>query len=201
MSVLLNSISDSESTSTEVPEPPEVPEELADLSQNQDETLDLQLGLNALGGLNHARACAATERSNRRFDDRNHRMHETRMKALGMEGEEKEPGTDDMAQQVLIRSPIHYHYQSPPPANQPTPQQPQPVQQPAPQPVQPATGLSNLAKAAIVTSALLGTGGMGAALYALLNQGGDTVINRLDDSQTGIRLVPPGPPKHKEGGN
>lgn len=104
-------------------------EAMADLSQNLDEALDLQLGFGAIGGLRHSAACDAAERSQRRYDDRNHRLHEARMKKLGVEGEE--PEAEDMAQQVLIRSPVtHNHYHEPkseaPPQHVPPQQQPQP---------------------------------------------------------------------------
>jgi len=102
---------------------PELP---ADLSQNLDEAADLQLGLGALGGLRHSAACEMAEKSQRRYDERNHRLHELRMRRLGLEGEET-CEDEDMHQQVLIRSPIvHNHYQSPAAAQQP--------QQPATQP-------------------------------------------------------------------
>ena len=90
----------------------QIAEEVPDLTQNHDEALDLSLGFAALGGLRHSAACNAAEKSDQRFDERNHRLHESRMKRLGLEGSEEPPEEDDgMTQQVLIRSPIiHNHY-------------------------------------------------------------------------------------------
>lgn len=177
----------SDSTNSESSQP--VIEELADLTQNHDESLDLALAFGAIGGLRHSAACDAAERSTRRFDDRQHRFHETRMKAMGMEGEEQKPEADDMAQQVLIRSPVnhHYHYPSGPAA---APQQPS---QPASPPQQ---GMSPWTKAAIgaaIASGLLGP----AAGYLLSRNGGSTVINQPIEKAPGqnIGTLPPIPPE------
>ena len=186
MSVSLNSPSDSTNK--------EAMEEVADLTLNHDEALDLTLALGALGGLRHSAACDATERSQRRYDDRNHRMHETRMKTMGMEGEEKEPEADDMSQQVLIRSPIiHNHYAN----GKPQTQQPQQPGQPAAQ-----TGMSPTMKAILGT--LVGTSLLGPAMggWALYNSGGGTVINQPIEKAPGqnIGTLPPIPPE-KSGGS
>lgn len=128
---------------------PKTTEATADLSQNLDEILDLELSLGAIGGLRHSAACAATERSQRRYDERNHRLHESRMESLGMKGGES-PEVEDMAQQVLIRSPItHNHY---PP--EPTPAQPVEAKKPE--------GMSTAAKVAtsLAAATLFGPGGV-----------------------------------------
>jgi len=144
------------STPIPVTEPP------ADLSQNQDEALDLALAMGSLGGLRHAAACEAAERSHRRFDDRNHRLHEARMRRLGLEGEEREE--EEMSQQVLIRSPIvHNHYQSPPPA-QPVPSSPPPT--PATQATPQGDSRTNTSWLPYVLTALIG-GGLGAGAGSL----------------------------------
>lgn len=129
-------------------------EEPADLTQNQDEVMDLALGLGALGGLRHSRACDATQRSHERYDDRQHRLQESRMKRLGMEGDEKSPEDEDMSQQVLIRSPtIHHHYYAQEEQPAPPVAQPQPVQQPE------STAKTWLKRAAIAALPLAGVGG------------------------------------------
>lgn len=175
-------------------------EEVADLTQNQDEVLDLGMAFGALGGLRHDAACTAAERSTRRFDERQHRLHEARMKALGMEGEEKEPEAEDMSQQVLIRSPIiHNHYG---PAKQSGEQPQRPTSEPPSPPQVPPSlisGLSPLAKAAIASAIGLSTIGTGAGLYSLATRGTDTTVieQPVDSNEYGVGLVPPGPP-HKE---
>ena len=110
-------------------------EQAADLSQDHDEALDLQLALGAIGGLRSSAACDATERSQRRYDERNHRFHEESMKRIGLpEGDE--PEAEEMSQQVLIRSPItHNHYPVAPPT--PEPVTPEPVKPVTPEPVKP----------------------------------------------------------------
>jgi len=195
MSASLNSPSDSTTSRKKL-------EELADLTQNHDEVLDLEMALGALGGLRHTAACDAADRSNRRFDDRNHRLHEARMKALGLEGDEKEPETEDMSQQVLIRSPVihNHHYQDgakhPPTAV--TPQPPIPQVQPYPQSPNPApSSMSNWAKAGLLAGVLgmpLATGAIG---YLLANR--DPFVDTDTDTRTGLGLPPPGPPLHKVG--
>lgn len=140
----------------------------ANLSQNLDEALDLELALASLGGLRHSASCEASERSQRRYDERNHRLHEARMGKLGLEGDE--PKADDMSQQVLIRSPIiHNHY---PATGQPVAPQPAATGTPPSQPV-PATQPTPSSGAApnkrilpYVLTALLGTG-LGAGAGAL----------------------------------
>lgn len=188
-----NSTNDSNnSTSTEALK--ELAEEVAELDQNHDEVLDLELALGALGGLRHSAACSAAERSIRRFDERNHRLHESRMKDLGMDGEEKEPEAEDMSQKVLIRSPIiHNHYSDKP--NQPA--TPTPASQPAASTVTPPqSGLSNLAKGAIVAGVLAtGLGGAGAT-YLLMRPDTPAVISPdRPDKNWGLNLLPPDPRK------
>ncbi|HUS40403.1 MAG TPA: hypothetical protein VMX74_13200 [Pirellulales bacterium] len=102
-------------------------EKIADLSLNLDEVLDMDLALGSLAGLRNSAAYDATEKSQRRYDARNHRLHEARMKNIGLPGGDGgEPEAEEMSQQVLIRSPItHNHYP-------PTPVTPEPVKQPAP---------------------------------------------------------------------
>ena len=168
----------------------------ADLSLDQDEVLDVELALLALGGIRHSAACDAAEKSTRRFDERNHRLHESRMKDLGMEGEEKESETDDMAHQVLIRSPIiHNHYDK---TNQPQPAvQPQPQPQPTPAPTQ-KEGLGTLAKLAIAAAIGSGIAGTGVGLWALFQKktGDTTIVNPITQADgTGIGLLPPTKPK------
>lgn len=183
MSVSLNSASSS--TGTEAMR--EAVEEVAELTQNHDEALDVMLALGTLGGLRHSAACDAAEQSNKRFDDRNHRLHESRMKDLGMEGEEKE--AEDMSHQVLIRSPtIHNHYPS---ANQPLP--PVTANQPAAPTVDPPkSGLSNLATSAIAAGLLaagLGTG-VGAT-YLMTRPDTPAVVAPADDKDFLLNLMPP----------
>ena len=188
MSVSLNSTNDS--TSAEVIK--ELAEEVADLSQNHDEIVDLEVGLAALGGLRHSAACSASERSSRRYDERNHRFHESRMKALGMEGEEKEPEAEDMSQQVLIRSPtIHNHYADKPSTNGPTTTSPQQPLSPS-LATAPKSGLSNLATGAIVAG-LIGTGLGGAGLTYLLTRPDAPAVVSPDrpDKNWGLNLLPP----------
>lgn len=194
MSASLNSTNGSPSTEAMK----ELVEEVAELTQNHDEVMDLHLALGALGGLRHSAACEAAERSARRFDDRNHRLHESRIKDLGMEGmegEEKEPEAEDMSQQVLIRSPtIHNHY-----ANQPATDQPQQPNQPLTK--QPSPGLSPGTKAVI--GALVATSLLGPALggYALYRSTGDTTtINQPIERAPGqnIGTLPPIPPDPKK---
>ena len=150
------------STLNSHPKATEATEATADLSQNLDEVLDLELGFGALGGLRHSASCEATERSQRRYDNRNHRLHESRMNRLGMEdGESDEPEDEDMSQQVLIRSPIthHHHYEQP---ATPTPEPAAPAQQPA-------DPKSNwLGKAAVAAALLAGGAGAGVGASALL---------------------------------
>ena len=114
--------------------------------------MDLALGLGALGGLRHSKACDDSQRSANRYDERQHRLHESRMKRLGMEGEESLED-EDMSQQVLIRSPTitHHHYEQPAPT-------------PVSQPVQPAVAENSTLKkwlkgAAIAALPLAGIGG------------------------------------------
>lgn len=195
MSESLNSTNNSTST--------EALEEIADLTLNHDEVLDLELALGALGGLRHSAACDAAERSTRRFDERNHRLHEARMKAMGMDGEKKELEADDMSQQVLIRSPIiHNHYSERPSANQPA--APATASQPAastvtppatPAPAENGKKLSPLAKAAIV-AALIGSP-LAGGLAAWYFRGGDetTIVQPVQPGDSvGIENVPAGPP-------
>jgi hypothetical protein len=138
-------------------------EAAADLSQNHDEILDLELGLGALGGLRHSSACDAAERSQRLYDERNHRLHESRMDSLGMKGDKSGESleAEDMSHQVLIRSPIthHHHYEQPESSEPATPTT---AQQPAPPPPK---GMSTTAKIATSLGAalLLGPGGVGVA--------------------------------------
>jgi len=131
-------------------------EAAADLSQNLDEATDLQLGLGALGGLRHSAACDAAERSQRRYDERNHRLHEARMKAFGMEGKDSDesPEAEDMAQQVLIRSPVthNHHYESL------ASQQPEQSTESAEPTQQPAQANTNWLKNAALAAALLASG-------------------------------------------
>ena len=58
-----------------------------------------------------------------------------------------------------------------------------------------SSGMGNLAKAAIIGAALLGTGGLGAGITALIANGGDTVINKLEpnpyDIHGGVRPYQP----------
>lgn len=182
MSVSLNSTNDS--TSAEAIK--DLAEEIADLTQNHDEIVDLEVGLAALGGLRHSAACNASERSSRRYDERNHRFHESRMKALGMEGEEKEPEADDMSQKVLIRSPIiHNHYPS---ANQPA--TPTPRSEPDPPPP-PKPGLSNLATAAIATGLIASGLGAGAGATYLMTRPDPPAVVAPADKNWGLNLLPP----------
>lgn len=156
MNASLNSPPRSTSTTTR-------PEELADLSQNNDEALDLSLGLAALAGLRHGQACEDRQRSINRYEDRNHRLHEARMTRLGLTGEEitGDKGEDEMSQQVLIRSPIvHNHYEQ---SKTPTPEPNQPVVV-QPQPTPPNSGLLN---SAIIGFSLLA--GLGSAGYLISN--------------------------------
>jgi hypothetical protein len=151
----------SESTSsTPNSTPSSTQEAAADLSQNLDEAADLQLGLGALGGLRHSRACEDAERSKRRYDARNHRLHESRMKRLGLEGEES-PEDEAMDQQVLIRSPVthHYHYAQPSAAPPSASSQPQEGNT-----AKPKSTASTLAKAAMVAAGLVAGGGLGAGI-------------------------------------
>lgn len=187
MSVSLNSKSDSTSQRKV--------EEVADLSLNQDEVLDLEMALGALGGLRHSRACDAEERSNRRYDERQHRLHESRMKDFGMEGEEKEPEADDMSQQVLIRSPVihnhHYGEQK---------QEPTAPASPTAPVTQPTATASSIPAWAKTLALLLGTGGLaGIGVSQLLPDGIPTApfIDTDTDTRSGIGLVPPGPPVSK----
>lgn len=189
MSELQNSTSESTSSTSEPPEEP------ADLSLDQDEVLDLGLALLSLGGIRHSAACDAAEQSTRRFDNRNHRLHEARMKELGMEGEEKESETGDMSHQVLIRSPItHNHHYDKSSQPQPSPQPPSPT---PPQQQQP-TGLSTLQKLAIGAALTTGIVGTGAGLWALFHKSGDTIVNPVQAVDgTGIGLLPPSKPTGK----
>lgn len=184
MSVSLNSASNS--TSTEAMK--EAVEEAAELTQNHDEALDVILALGTLGGLRHSSACDAAERSNQRYDARNHRLHESRMKALGMEGEEKE--AEDMSQQVLIRSPtIHNHYPATPSDNQPA--SPTTMSQPVADP--PKSGFSNLAKTAIAAGLIasgLGTG-IGATYFLTRPETSPPVVAPADDKDFLLNLMPP----------
>lgn len=195
MSTSLNSTSDSISGREALDQA--AAEAVADLTLNHDEALDLTLALGALGGLRHSRACDASERSTRRYDERNHRLHEARMKRLGLECEENPAESEaDMSQQVLIRSPvIHNHYGSPAtasPSQQPTTPA-SPTQTQVPPPV--AASLSPWHKAAI--AAALAAGGLGGAagLYSVLkpDSGGNTTIVQPGDT-VGIENVPAGPP-------
>ena len=109
-------------------------EKIADLSLNLDEVLDMDLALGSLAGLRNSAAYDATEKSQRRYDARNHRLHEARMKNIGLPG--GEPEAEEMSQQVLIRSPItHNHYPVAPPT--PEPVTPEPVKPVTPEPVKP----------------------------------------------------------------
>jgi hypothetical protein len=177
----------------------EAAEQVADLTLNQDEVLDVELALGALGGIRHSAACDAAERSSRRFDERNHRLHESRMKALGMEGEEV-PEDTDMSHQVLIRSPItHNHYSpTPTPIQTPTPPAATPSQPPAQPPATPppATNgrLSPLATAALVLASL----GLGSVSTYFLSRPTVSSTTIQSGDKTGIGLVPPGPPYKKK---
>ena len=98
----------------------------ADMSLNHDEVLDMELALGSLGGLRHSAACDQSERSKQRYDDLNHRLYKSRMKRLGLtgdeesEGEESEEG-DGMSHQVLIRSPVTHNHGLPPGQAKPQP--------------------------------------------------------------------------------
>jgi len=146
------------STTTESP---------ADLSLNLDEAMDLQLGFGALGGLRHSRACDAAERSQRRYDERNHRLHEARAKKFGVEGEESSED-DDMAQQVLIRSPVthHHHYAEP---SQPAQPSPAPVQPTVNNPAADEPAWKKWAKRGAIAAALA-SGPVGASVGYYLSQ-------------------------------
>ena len=154
------------STLNSHPKATEATEATADLSQNLDEVLDLELGLGALGGLRHSASCEATERSQRRYDNRNHRLHESRMNRLGMEGDESDESLEDedMSQRVFIRSPIthHHHYVQPSSPSEPTPEPAAPAQQPA----EPKSNW--LGKAAVAAALLAGGAGAGVGASALL---------------------------------
>lgn len=130
------------------------PELQADLTQNHDEVLDLEMGMAALGGLRHSAACDASQRSNRRYDDLNHRLYESRMSEMfGLPAKSDEGEAEDMSQQVMIRSPIiHNHRYDAPKA----------ADAPEPTPTQPATPSNGLLNAAIIgLSTLTGLGGAG----------------------------------------
>ena len=167
-------------------------EATADLSQNLDEALDLQLGLGALGGMRHSAACDAAEKSQRRYDDRNHRLHEARMKKLGMEGDETAED-EDMSQQVLIRSPVtHHHHHYDKPTEEPTEE---PTVQPQEQ-AQPKQA-SKLATAALVAASVLGGGGLGAGIPWLLGAYDQptptsTTIHESQNLGVGVEVIPGG---------
>lgn len=167
-------------------------EELESLTQNHDEVLDLTLALGALGGLRHSAACDAAERSQKRFDERNHRLHESRMKSLGAEGEEQKPEAEDMSHQVLIRSPTSHHYYSErPSANQPAATAGQPVSSTV---TTPKPGLSNLATTAIAAGLIASGLGAGAGATYLLTRP-DNVPPAVErpDKNWDLDLLPPDP--------
>ena len=189
----MSASSNSTSDSTSRTKPPEEP---ADLSLNQDEVLDLGLALGALGGLRHTTACDAAERSTRRFDDRNHRLHESRMKHLGMEGEEKELKADDVGHQVLIRSPvIHNHYVDRTPTTPPstTPPTAPPTTPPTtPPPTPPVTSPPTNGWLPLAAGLLIGGIVVGGTTYYVNKPTSTTTINKGE--KTGIKTVPPAPP-------
>lgn len=189
MSVSLNSTNDS--TTAEAIK--ELAEEVADLSQNHDEIVDLELALGALGGLRHSAACSAAERSTARFDERNHRLHESRMKSLGMEGEEQkqETGAEDMSHQVLIRSPTTHNHYSERPTNQPaTPATIAAPPAPATPPVA-KPGFSNLATAAIASGILASGLGAGVLGTYLMTRPKPAAVAPDQDKDWGLNLLPP----------
>jgi len=177
------------STLNSHPKATEATETTADLSQNLDEILDLELGLGAIGGLRHSASCEAAERSQRRYDNRNHRLHESRMEKLGLQGggESDEPEDEDMSQQVLIRSPVthHHHYEQP---AEPTPEPAAPAPEPAAQP----KGMSTTAKVAtsLAAAALLGPGGVGmAAMLGAFDKPPAPVVAPVDTDTDTIPTV------------
>ena len=139
-------------------------EDPSDLSQNQDEASDLHLVFGALAGLRAVDTNQAIERSNKRYDETNHRWHEARLAerfgvpmASESEGEGSKGG-DEMGNQVWVRSPVHFHYGD---AKKPDAQKPEAT---------PEKPSSSWPTAAILAAALIPTAGIAGYLLAPKDQ-------------------------------
>jgi hypothetical protein len=122
------------------------------------------------------------------------------MRKLGLDDEEELEETDDMSQQVVIRSPItHNHYHGdgepqPTPTPTPTPQpaEPSPTT-PAPQPAPSTQGDGTIFSRllALALAAALGGGlGAGALVGTLHVLGGNTEETPAVDTDTQYELAP-----------